>query len=511
MTGSGRFRDARGRSCTSRWAASRCCCAASTWWQALSLAGTALRSTASSCRASAARASIAPGRCTRAALRGILLYPLAVLLLILRLPPPPRHRRGGVGHPRGRRRHGDLVGTRDRRPRMPWNPDKTLAGSARVRRRRRRRGRVARLVVPAGGRAAAVAVVHARRRRSSRRSSPRCVETIPIRLDDNLSRAGDGRRQCCGSLSLMSDGRCCAQRAAATLARTAASALAAERGRWRRPATRAHGLDVRARSAARHRHQRSSRRRLAGMDAAARDLRRRVGRVARRACGARRCSASRRSAADGAAPGNAIANTGVAAVAAVLSRSTTYAPNRRALAFVAALAAGGSDTIASEIGKAFGRHTVSGAHRSSAVPPGTPGAMSLEGTAAGSRRRARRSARSASRSASCRVDASPDRRSARRPDRFVESGLGATLEAPGILNNDVLNFINTAAAASRPSIAGDGCCERSAGAAACEFVAAVHARRAGARLRLRRRDRGRRAPREAWSPHSIALPADRPD
>jgi len=30
---------------------------------------------------------------------------------------------------------------------------------------------------------------------------------------------------------------------------------------------------------------------------------------------------------------------------------------------------------------------------------------------------------------------------------FVESVLGATLEGPGILNNDMLNFINTAVAA----------------------------------------------------------------
>jgi uncharacterized membrane protein len=30
---------------------------------------------------------------------------------------------------------------------------------------------------------------------------------------------------------------------------------------------------------------------------------------------------------------------------------------------------------------------------------------------------------------------------------LVESGLGATLEEPGILNNDLLNFINTAVAA----------------------------------------------------------------
>jgi uncharacterized membrane protein len=31
---------------------------------------------------------------------------------------------------------------------------------------------------------------------------------------------------------------------------------------------------------------------------------------------------------------------------------------------------------------------------------------------------------------------------------LVESWLGATLEEPGILNNDLLNFINTAVAAA---------------------------------------------------------------
>jgi len=36
---------------------------------------------------------------------------------------------------------------------------------------------------------------------------------------------------------------------------------------------------------------------------------------------------------------------------------------------------------------------------------------------------------------------------------LVESGLGATLEEPGILNNDLLNFINTAVAAAVAVIA----------------------------------------------------------
>ena len=57
-------------------------------------------------------------------------------------------------------------------------------------------------------------------------------------------------------------------------------------------------------------------------------------------------------------------------------------PDAARLAFVAALAHGGSDTIASEIGKAFGRTTLS-MTTLARVPPGTSGAMSLEGTAAG--------------------------------------------------------------------------------------------------------------------------------
>ena len=55
--------------------------------------------------------------------------------------------------------------------------------------------------------------------------------------------------------------------------------------------------------------------------------------------------------------GNAIANTGVAADRGAAVGADVRARRRRSLAFVAALAAGGSDTIASEIGKAWGRRT----------------------------------------------------------------------------------------------------------------------------------------------------------
>jgi uncharacterized protein (TIGR00297 family) len=143
--------------------------------------------------------------------------------------------------------------------------------------------------------------------------------------------------------------------------------------------------------------------------------------------------------------GNALANCGVAAMAAVAAVCTPYRAAALA-ALVAALAAGGSDTVASEIGKAWGRATflVTSLRR---VKPGTPGAMSLEGTAAG--------IVAALGLASIGVAAGLVAASSvliivlgATVGALVESALGATLEGPGILNNDVLNFINTAAAAA---------------------------------------------------------------
>ena len=142
--------------------------------------------------------------------------------------------------------------------------------------------------------------------------------------------------------------------------------------------------------------------------------------------------------------GNAIANCGVAAVAAIVALTTAYtAP--ALLALVAALTAGGSDTVASEIGKAWGRSTflVTTFRR---VAPGTPGAMSLEGTAAGVLAALALAAIGVAfglvpRPAIVAVVA------AATIGALVESALGATLEGPGILNNDMLNFITTAVAA----------------------------------------------------------------
>src|SRR6185436_8171504 len=143
--------------------------------------------------------------------------------------------------------------------------------------------------------------------------------------------------------------------------------------------------------------------------------------------------------------GNAIANCGVAAAAAIVAVATPYRPEAW-LALVAALTAGGSDTVASEIGKAWGRSTFL-VTTLSRVKPGTPGAMSLEGTAAGL------VAAFALAALGVALGLIPAAAlvivvAAATAGALVESALGATLEGPGILNNDMLNFINTAVAAA---------------------------------------------------------------
>lgn len=143
--------------------------------------------------------------------------------------------------------------------------------------------------------------------------------------------------------------------------------------------------------------------------------------------------------------GNAIANTGVAAVAAVIA-AVTYAREPALLALVAALAAGGSDTVASEIGKAWGRTTylITNSRR---VQPGTPGAVSLEGTLAGIVGALLLAAIAAT-LGMITWPSSAIVVMAATIASLVESALGATLEPRGILNNDILNFINTAVAAA---------------------------------------------------------------
>src|SRR5205085_9041516 len=142
--------------------------------------------------------------------------------------------------------------------------------------------------------------------------------------------------------------------------------------------------------------------------------------------------------------GNAVANCGVAVAAAIAAVTTPFGGGAL-IAFAAALTAGGSDTVASEIGKAWGRATflVTSLRR---VPAGTPGAMSMEGTLAGIVAAFALAGLAAALQLVVPTAILPIVVAA-VIGALVESVLGATLEGPGILNNDMLNFINTAVAA----------------------------------------------------------------
>lgn len=142
--------------------------------------------------------------------------------------------------------------------------------------------------------------------------------------------------------------------------------------------------------------------------------------------------------------GNALANTGLAAWLAALAVLSIYRDAALA-AFVAALVAGSSDTVSSEIGKAYGRRTwLVTTFRP--VPPGTSGAVSSEGTAAG----AAAALLLASIAASLHLIPSSlilPVAGASVAAAMVESVLGSTLEPRGLLNNDLLNFVTTSVAA----------------------------------------------------------------
>jgi uncharacterized protein (TIGR00297 family) len=150
--------------------------------------------------------------------------------------------------------------------------------------------------------------------------------------------------------------------------------------------------------------------------------------------------------------GNALANTGIATAAAALA-ALSYGSAAAVLAMAAALVAGASDTVASEIGKAWGTRTWA-ILPPRPVRPGTPGAMSIEGTAAG--------LVSAAALAGLAAWLALVPGSAILPivigstiGALAESLLAAAFEPAGVLNTDALNLINTAIAAyAAVSVAG---------------------------------------------------------
>lgn len=142
--------------------------------------------------------------------------------------------------------------------------------------------------------------------------------------------------------------------------------------------------------------------------------------------------------------GNAFANTGIAAFAALMA-ALTYAHDPALLALTAALVAGASDTVASEIGKAWGRRTFLLTTLQPAEP-GTSGAMSMEGTLAGIGSAALL-ALAAWGLGLIGLEHTWVVVVAATAGALAESVLGAELEHRGVVNNDVLNFANTGIAA----------------------------------------------------------------
>lgn len=363
---------------------------------------------------------------------GIVLYPVAVLGLVLLF----RERLDLTAAAWGILAAGDGVATLAGRsipsPRLPWNRDKSLAGlvafllvapAAAVGLLAWTSGSGIDTMLVVAGVVAAVAAAF--------------VETLPIRLNDNLSVPATAAFVLLSST--LFDPQVAQSRSSGLAVEAAAALLAngalARGGLWAGTVT-ATGA-------------------LAGLvigtvivigggwgawgvllaTFAAASVCTRIGRARKTAAGIAEARGGRRG------PGNAIANTGLAAWACVLSIGMAD-PELALLACVAALATAGSDTVASEIGKAFGRTTVQVTNLRR-VRPGTTGAVSLEGTAAGVMSAAGLAALGAWWGVVVWA-AVPVITVAATVASLVEGVLGATLEARGILNNDTLNFVNSA-------------------------------------------------------------------
>ncbi len=371
---------------------------------------------------------------------GILFYPLSVLLLILAFPRRPDIAAAGwailaFGDPAAA-----AVGSRWRGARLPWNPDKSVAGSVAFFAAASAGGIALALwtrpavmpappllfLVAAPVAAAAVAAL---------------VESIPIRLDDNVS-IPIAAALVLGGLALVeptSAGAAWAWLPRAVVIAVLVNVPVAALG-WRAGTVTTSGafaggiIGIAVWT-------------FAGAGgwlllfasffvASASS---RLGLKRKAVLGIAEERGGRRG------PGNAIANTGLAAFAAALAVLSPFREGAL-LAMVAALAAAGSDTVASEIGKAWGRRTFL-FPTFARVRPGTSGAISLEGTASGLVA-ALGLAALAQPLGLVHGDAVWYAAAGATIGSFLESSLGATLEGPGILDNNVLNFLNTAFAAA---------------------------------------------------------------
>jgi uncharacterized protein (TIGR00297 family) len=372
---------------------------------------------------------------------GILFYPLSVLLLILAFPTRP----DVVGAAWGIMAIGDgaatIVGRRIGGRRIAWNAEKTMAGTAAF----ALAGGAAGVALAAWSRAAVVPapppLLFTLAAPLAAAVAAALVETIPVRLDDNIS-VPIAAGIVLGGLCLI-DGASVAA-AWTWLPRSLALALAvnvpAAWMGWKAGTVSTAGAVTGA---------------LVGIVVLAcaglqgwallfasyfvASVSSRLGLKRKAVLGIAEERGGRRG------PGNTIANTGLAAFAAAVAAFSPYRETAW-LVMVTALAAGASDTVASEIGKAWGRRTFLFPSLKP-VRPGTSGAVSLEGTAAGLVAALGLSA------VALALGLIEGRglwyaTGGATIGAFVESGLGATLEPAGILDNDMLNFVNTAVAAA---------------------------------------------------------------
>lgn len=408
-----------------------------TWTQAVLCAALALTFNAAILRRLARRV-FRPGEVARPVASGIVLYPAAVLGLLLTFP----DRLDIAAAAWGILAIGDgmatIVGTRVPIAPLPWNPRKSMGGSLAL---AVFGGAAAAFlawwcrdaVVPpayawfpvAGAAAAAVAAA--------------AVESIPIELDDNITvPATAAAALWCVSMVTEDGLRDMTARAADLPVAMLVNALVAAAGHRAKTVTLSGAVTGAALGTMVAVCAGWSGWALLLATFACAVASSRLGLRRKQALGIAEDRGGRRG------PGNAIANTGVAAIAAMFVVAG-YSPETALLAFVAALAAGGSDTVASEIGKAWSRRTylITSAR---AVPPGTSGAMSLEGTLAG----LAGATLLGGLGVALRlldIDSLLPVVLGATVGALAESAMGATLEPRRLVNNDVLNFLNTAIAA----------------------------------------------------------------
>lgn len=359
---------------------------------------------------------------------GVLFYPLSVLLLVLVF----RERLDIVAAAWGVMAFGDgaatIAGTRVGGARLPWNPDKTwsglaafiMAGSV---------GAFALAVWVMPSTVTVFAVIAAT-------IVAALVETIPIKLDDNLSvpfAAG-------AMLALfdVSDFEAIDARTLSVwpwaIGVNVVMALAA----WMRGSLTLTGAAVgTVLGAVIYLARGPSSWALLFISFALAVLTSPIGKRRKQALGITEEHDGRRGA------GNAIANCLVGAIGAWLMLVVPGALIGPVM-LVTGLVAGASDTVASEIGKAYGR-TPRAFPSFKPVPPGTPGAVSKAGTVAGLLAAI---AMAVAGDYLLGLNAALYVVIGATLGAFVESALATRYESHGILNNDVLNFINTAVAAT---------------------------------------------------------------